>query len=712
MKRGLPLLLGLFLMCASIIPGTAAAAPADCGKTTLEGTIELKADGTLKCGPGQHVTVREEIASALVSRVSSRTALKTIFAFSDFQLADEESPLRAEWLDKCEEHPANAAFRPHETMVAHLLNAHLRQANRIAQQGGPIMHRPFDFAFALGDLADNQQYNETRWFIDLLDGGKLVNPDSGSTAMPAVDVTDQFPGGDDYDGVEKTPPPSGTPPIEFPQGVELGLQLKTLQNLANEPFWASGLRRADGSLLPWYTLAGNHDVKVQGSVPDDDTGWRTFARNWATGAFKIIEPFDTNTQAAACEGGFSQDSLTSLFSNPLLASPVPPDTNRRLLDKDQWINEHSNTTGIPAGHGWPSDESHRCPKGPPPTLIAAEDPSGEKFRRICYEWVEDPFQFIVLDTNPLEGAENGNIDEDQFNWLEDKLKASSQSYYDASGVLQTNSAATNRLIVVAGHHPISSTDNPGYLCTGVDQCMEAPAPPEVHRGDELEELLLRFPNVILLVDGHSHRNRITPHTSEKGHGFWEVNTAAVADHPTMSRTLEIVNNRDGTLSIFSVVFDALGAVNVRQLDWSADPTDEVALGGAQRHINEEWLASAGREVLFNDPQQDLSASTGGNPEDRNVELLVGAPFQLTDGGTGGACNKPGNGPGAGKNPHGCPPGHAKTAAPAGSTEGGPVGIVQASARVVGDNWVLVLLVLLTLAAATAAVFRFRFPRPR
>jgi hypothetical protein len=50
----------------------------------------------------------------------------------------------------------------------------------------PFTHEPPALTILTGDNADSQQYNETRWFIDVLDGGTFVDPDSGipTTAYP------------------------------------------------------------------------------------------------------------------------------------------------------------------------------------------------------------------------------------------------------------------------------------------------------------------------------------------------------------------------------------------------------------------------------------------------------------------------------------------------------------------------------------------------
>ena len=612
------------------------AVPRDCGETTLEGTIVRKPDGTLECGPGEGITVREDLAQAGAGRDQRRKPFKAFFTIADLQLADEESPARGEWADACGENPAKGAFRPHEAFVPHLINAHVRAANRIAKGGSPVLQHPFDFAVALGDLVDNQQYNETRWMIDLFDGGKLVNPDSGKPGA--------FGTGDGYNGVQAQDPAGGSPALEKPANAPTapGPASVPLINLANEPFWAAGLREPPGSHLRWYTVMGNHDMKIQGTIPDDDPVWRAFIRAAAVGSTKVTG-VPQGSQGEACEGFDDPNYWMNVLPTVGNTTAVPADPDRRLLDRQGWIDEHAVTTGIPVGHGL-LPESNRCPAQPATLTTPAS-----VLRRACYHWIEEPFHYITLDTTASEGLENGNIDPVQFAWLEERLKSSSTTYFDEQGGETQNPGGKDRLIVIFAHHPHESMVNPGYPWN------EAFGPPPnvqggVKLGQDLIELFLRFPNVILHADGHTHKNKIWPHKDdEKGTAYWEVNTSAIADFPLHSRTIEIADNLDGTISIFAVIFDAAVDPNVRPgsgIDWVADdptPTEELA-AGADRQINEDWLASAGREILFNDPQQDFTKI--GTAADRNVELLLGTPFPLPTGGrpsqlaaTGGQDNR-------------------------------------------------------------------------
>jgi len=217
---------------------------------------------------------------------------------------------------------------------------------------------------------------------------------------------------------------------------------------------------------------------------------------------------------------------------------------------------------------------------------------------------------IALNT-VAEGASvnsDGNLDDPQFRWLQRELAAA---------------AERNELVVLFGHHPIRSLSNRAPDEDAGDCVLRAVTGPgcdldprrsrPLHLGGDLQALLLASPNVIAYVAGHTHENRITAFKRPDGGGFWGVETASEIDWPIQSRLLEVMDNRDGTLSIFGTLVDH-GATLVT-------PPAGTAAGG----FDPETLAALGREFAYNDPQAGIEAGAEGRLQDRNVELLVADP---------------------------------------------------------------------------------------
>ena len=109
------------------------------------------------------------------------------------------------------------------------------------------------------------------------------------------------------------------------------------------------------------------------------------------------------------------------------------------------------------------------------------------------------------------------------------------------------------------------------------------------------------------VNGHTHRNQVLAHTRPGGGGLWEINTASHIDWPQQSRLIEIADNDDGTLSIFTTMVDHAGPAS-----YGGSTSDTVRLAGL------------GRELAANDPQNRTDSGRG-QLADRNVELLVAKP---------------------------------------------------------------------------------------
>jgi hypothetical protein len=122
------------------------------------------------------------------------------------------------------------------------------------------------------------------------------------------------------------------------------------------------------------------------------------------------------------------------------------------------------------------------------------------------------------------------------------------------------------------------------------------------------KLLLASPQVVAWFNGHTHENQIWSHARTDGSGgFWEVNTASHIDFPQQSRLVEIVDNKDGTISIFTTMVD------------HAAPASYSGNTGDTLH-----LAALSRELSANDYQLDV-AGMAGKVEDRNAELVLPAP---------------------------------------------------------------------------------------
>jgi hypothetical protein len=212
----------------------------------------------------------------------------------------------------------------------------------------------------------------------------------------------------------------------------------------------------------------------------------------------------------------------------------------------------------------------------------------------------------VLDTVNQGGGANGSLDRRQLGWLERQLTAGSSRYLDRSGQVVSQSAS-DRLFIVFSHHTIATMDNPSL------------APGETGPralGAEVQALLLRFPNVVAWVNGHTHQNQVTGYVRPAGSpfdgGFWEVTTASHIDWPQQSRLVEVADNRDGTLSVITTIVDTAAPASCRGRIGS--PADLAALsrelGANNWQVAPPFFGLDGRR---------------GTVLDRNVELILPAP---------------------------------------------------------------------------------------
>ncbi len=272
------------------------------------------------------------------------------------------------------------------------------------------------------------------------------------------------------------------------------------------------------------------------------------------------------------------------------------------------IDEYFDTNGKPKGHG----------------LGAAPTVDDERQGYYSFE-IAPKVVGVSLDTVAYGGGSNGHIPDSQFKWLGRQLKKNSRRFY-VDGERRLNRSGKDRLIVLFSHHSSVSLNNPPS--SGEDapyHCFRTTDAPNCALGAGLDDLIKRFPNVVAWVNGHEHNNAVRPYPAgpepkNKGRGYWEINTASHIDWPQQSRLIELawkpgVGAKD-TLFIYGTAVDHAAPPVV------PDPSSVPV---------EDYLAALSRIEAFHDAcertgQADCGAN--GNPEDRNVKLVMRAPFNL------------------------------------------------------------------------------------
>jgi 3',5'-cyclic AMP phosphodiesterase CpdA len=414
----------------------------------LRAAEELGLGGAIEA-PGEPRLLRTELVPGWTAPETGRRSLWMVLHQTDAQLADTESPTRLAAADQLAE--TQSAARPQELYAIHALDALIRQANALSVMA------PIDFALATGDNVDNDQTNELVWFAAVWDG-LPVHPDSG----------------------------------------EDDTQLDADCNDPVAPFTPVG---AD---FPWYAVAGNHDVLIQGNfdpqVFEDDA---------------LGQVADGGTRDLTLPGG----PLTFL---------TPSDPQRSVLERGDIASvllDGPSEPG-PPGHGFTEDN-------------VANNTAG--WTALPLDGV--PVRLISVDANPYGLGSAVLTAAERDGWLLPQLALAEES---------------GELVVLTSHYALA------------DVAMED--------GGMVRDLLLQHPNVVLVLCGHSHTNRIVAVGSpDDAAGFWQIETSSTVDHPGQGRLVELVDNGDGTLSVLTTNFDypapehslAAQAARLTRIDWQS-----------------------------------------------------------------------------------------------------------------------------------------------
>jgi hypothetical protein len=124
-----------------------------------------------------------------------------------------------------------------------------------------------------------------------------------------------------------------------------------------------------------------------------------------------------------------------------------------------------------------------------------------------------------------------------------------------------------------------------------------------HGGEDVVATLAKHRNVLAWVNGHTHKNEIIAHSAPNHGSFWEINTASHVDFPHLARIIEVVDNKDGTLSLFTTLIESAAP---HRTDFS--------------DLSQTGLAALYRELAFNAPGRNTELA--GASRDRNTELVL------------------------------------------------------------------------------------------
>ena len=492
---------------------------------------------------------------------TKKIPLATFIQMSDLHICDFKSPARLEFIDRLADPdnpmsnliPYVGTYRAQEFLTTQVLEAMVDAINEISH--GPMSGTPIDAVVITGDVIDNAQYNELRWYKNILDGG-TVNPKSGNK-----DSKDDYTSSDSHQFDSHYYHPDGAP-----SGVESNRphalygfpSFKGLENAAEKIFSARGLRHT------WFAVHGNHDALMQGTIAPSKE-----LNELVTGSVKLT-------------GIKEHNHLGELFADFGEVGPAKypgidrfetvttyPDKRRALVDLNDWIEIHCECNH---DHGLDIEQ---------------------KSTAYWYRNINEHIRLIALDTVNKYGGWQGCIHREQFEWLSDLLKAS-----------------TNKYVVLTSHHPLQDLFN-GYVPENLTSAEPA-------LKDEIMALLENFPNVILWFSGHVHDHRISQRRKSDGsHAFWEIRTGSNIDWPQQSRAIEILKAENNHIVIGTSVIDHSGPVNFKGTHAELD--DPIALAGFSREL-------AANDWQRHRPGTHSFESLEGELSDRNVWLWAPDPL--------------------------------------------------------------------------------------
>lgn len=449
-------------------------------------------------GPGANEGRRFDLMPAGYTGTPHAARLLSFFSMSDIHITDKESPAqvpfagwRAAYGDGGPGGLNQSAYSPVMLATTHHVDAAVKTIN--------ALHRltPFDFGIVLGDFCNSSQYNELRWFIDVMDG-QYITPSSGAHL--------------------------GATHLDYQM-----------------PYQAAGLDRS----IPWYAVIGNHDQvwmgigypteKIRQALVGGQVLNMSTNHPLTPGASEGVGMYVGVVDGATPYGEVIQCGPTNLYET---TPTVAADTNRHTLTDDlssptNFIHEFFISSSLPTGHGF--------------------NPTNSGSTAACYTFeplTNMPIRVIVFDDTsksniPLKEPTfygGGWVDAARYAWLTNELQKGQDE---------------DKLMILATHIPIYPQD--GLLNTNRNNPQQFHPHADNQTETNMIATLHRYSNLILLMAGHRHVNVVTPFPSPNPahpeNGFWMVETPSLRDFPRQFRTWEILRNSDNNISILTTDVD-------------------------------------------------------------------------------------------------------------------------------------------------------------
>ena len=430
---------------------TGSRAVADDGSTLRTTWGDPAGEGSLSVTGGMGLVDRTELSP----RASVVGELARVAHLTDAHVLDAQSPARVTFLDRLGA-PYASTFRPQEALTATVLAGAVRAVNAFGPQA----------VIQGGDLIDNAQSNELAQALRVLAGGR-VGPVSGA-------------GG--YVGVQSA---ANADPFYYRPDVDAPRHPGLLA-AAQAPFASPGLR------VPWYPVAGDHDLLVAGVLPPSSMTRAIAVGDRAVWALPthLRVPHGFSASIGQSPDGLANPAIIDRLIGELLRQPsvsVPADPARRQLDVAEALDR-----------------------------LRSGNAHGGSGALLDYSFdVSSRVRVIVLDLVRRDGGSGGLVHAGQPGWLSDQLRG-----------------AGDRWVLVFSHQPLDTSEG----------------------GPQLLALLDRHPRTLAALWGHTHRNRVVARPAPNG-GYWLIATASLIDFPQQARALRVLETAGGGTALETWMLD-------------------------------------------------------------------------------------------------------------------------------------------------------------